>query len=188
MSSNKESATTRKRREYSRKGLCGWCGANPPKPTSTLCSPCTDKSTARSKQYALENRAKGLCTCGRARDRDGKRLCSRCMAYRTLPPEKKLRKRCLMYGIDELEYAQILKQQDGVCAICRRPPNGRWDSLAIDHCHSTGTVRGLLCGSCNKAIGCLQDSPENLHRAIEYLIGAKQKTLPLFKARIQATA
>lgn len=41
--------------------------------------------------------------------------------------------------------------------------------IVIDHCHATGRIRGLLCHNCNRALGLLKDSEENLKRAIEYL-------------------
>lgn len=65
------------------------------------------------------------------------------------------------YGIGLDEYETMLQQQGGVCAICRRPErgvhhrSGRLRSLAVDHCHQTAIVRGLLCGPCNTALGLL---------------------------------
>ncbi len=74
----------------------------------------------------------------------------------------------IQYGIDILQYEQLLLRQGMVCAICRGVcKSGR--RLAVDHDHRTGAVRGLLCGACNRAIGNLGDSVERLRRAIEYL-------------------
>lgn len=70
------------------------------------------------------------------------------------------------YGVDPDDYERRLKRQDGRCAICRRPFPGR---IAIDHCHITMVVRGLLCTSCNTALGKFGDDPEVLRRAIAYL-------------------
>ncbi|MGR6923085.1 endonuclease VII domain-containing protein [[Actinomadura] parvosata] len=79
------------------------------------------------------------------------------------------------YGLMPHEYLLLLEQQGGVCAICRqgepRQP-GRTRALfwlAVDHCHKTGAVRGLLCQKCNSAIGLLNDDPELLLRANSYL-------------------
>lgn len=68
------------------------------------------------------------------------------------------------YGITPEEYDRRVKEQDGKCAICleERP-------LAVDHCHETGKVRGLLCRSCNAGMGMLKDDPERLRRAILFL-------------------
>lgn len=72
------------------------------------------------------------------------------------------------YGITPNEYDELLESQNGVCAICLQEcKSGR--RLAVDHDHKTGAVRGLLCGSCNRAIGNLQDDPEVLQRALDYL-------------------
>lgn len=54
------------------------------------------------------------------------------------------------------------------CLIC-----GSVDRLHIDHCHTTGKVRGLLCGTCNAGLGMFKDSPLLLKRAAEYLAWSK---------------
>lgn len=77
------------------------------------------------------------------------------------------------YGIDIDEYAYLLEKQGYVCAICERPEtkyrNGTLISLAVDHCHATGKVRGLLCILCNRGIGNFHDNPNKLQLAIDYL-------------------
>lgn len=76
------------------------------------------------------------------------------------------------YGITEEQFLQLLEDQNGECAICGTP-NGlvtRKAKLAIDHNHATGEIRGLLCMSCNTALGNLQDSPELLMKAHAYLL------------------
>ena len=77
------------------------------------------------------------------------------------------------YGIDQNGYDALLRKQGGLCAVCGEPPKkaGRahWSGkLCVDHDHATGRVRGLLCNSCNLAIGYIQ-SPETLERAAQYL-------------------
>lgn len=74
------------------------------------------------------------------------------------------------YGITIEEYEALYEAQDGLCAICgETPESDRWNRLAVDHCHETGQVRGLLCGSCNRALGSFKDDPEIMQRAIAYL-------------------
>ena len=73
------------------------------------------------------------------------------------------------YGVTRKDYDTMLVAQAGVCAICGKAENGK--RLAIDHCHKTGEVRGLLCALCNTAIGKLNDDPELLERAAMYLRG-----------------
>jgi hypothetical protein len=65
------------------------------------------------------------------------------------------------------EYDALLRQQEGRCAVCLREPGSR--RLAVDHDHDTGSVRGLLCFKCNRAVGCFNDDPSNCLRAAEYL-------------------
>jgi hypothetical protein len=72
----------------------------------------------------------------------------------------------VVYGISLEDYDVMLEQQNGACAICGRKPNER---LAVDHCHATGTVRGLLCAKCNSGLAFYQDNPERLLAAIAYL-------------------
>jgi len=74
------------------------------------------------------------------------------------------------YGLDFKDYEKMLESQNGVCAICSSPPpNNRKTRLAIDHCHKTGKVRGLLCDKCNRSIGLLKDDVSVLKSAIKYL-------------------
>jgi hypothetical protein len=72
------------------------------------------------------------------------------------------------------EILQMREDQGGACAICRRQEtmrlkDGRVRSLSIDHDHKTGWIRGLLCSSCNRALGYMYDSPERLENAAAYL-------------------
>lgn len=69
------------------------------------------------------------------------------------------------YGITEQQYLDMIEAQGGVCAICKRDMK----RPQIDHCHTTGKVRGVLCSACNGALGKFQDNPEILKVAIEYL-------------------
>ena len=78
-----------------------------------------------------------------------------------------------LYGITLENYNTMLAQQHGVCKICGKPEkvkfNGVTKSLAVDHCHKTGKVRGLLCQACNKALGLFNDDITILQNAINYL-------------------
>lgn len=64
-------------------------------------------------------------------------------------------------------YELILEDQNGVCAICSNPPNGK--RLCVDHNHDTDEIRGLLCDKCNQAIGLFRDNPEYMILAAEYI-------------------
>lgn len=72
------------------------------------------------------------------------------------------------YGITLEDYNRMFDEQSGLCAICRVA----LDTTAnVDHDHKTDNVRGLLCRSCNLALGHFQDSKESLKAAIRYLEG-----------------
>ena len=89
-----------------------------------------------------------------------------CKACRKIESLKK-------YNLSLEEYDLLVEEQNNKCAICGTTENkgtaknGRWQ---IDHNHKTGEVRGLLCQSCNLGLGCLQDSPEILSKALSYLL------------------
>jgi hypothetical protein len=68
------------------------------------------------------------------------------------------------FGITLEEYNLLLQEQEGVCAICKRTEARR---LAVDHCHATGQIRGLLCSGCNRLLGRIED-PKG-QAAIRYL-------------------
>jgi hypothetical protein len=74
------------------------------------------------------------------------------------------------YGITSAQYDTMLSAQNGGCAICgSTSPKSRFGKFHVDHCHSTGAVRGLLCSPCNTAIGLLGDKPEVAEAAASYL-------------------
>ena len=83
------------------------------------------------------------------------------------------RERQRKFGITSQKYVELFKAQNGVCAICKNPETatrlGKIKALAVDHCHKSGAVRGLLCSDCNTGIGKLKDDPEVLHSAIQYI-------------------
>lgn len=70
------------------------------------------------------------------------------------------------FNLSEEEYTSMLHYQDGVCAICG---NTSKKALAVDHCHKTGKIRGLLCNRCNRGIGYLRDDPNVLNKASLYI-------------------
>ena len=79
------------------------------------------------------------------------------------------------HNITAERYQEMLEEQGGVCAICKQketrcdPRTGLTRRLSIDHCHTSGIIRQLLCGRCNMMIGLAQDNPELLVDAINYI-------------------
>jgi hypothetical protein len=71
------------------------------------------------------------------------------------------------YGVTIEQYEEIVRRQGGACAICGETPTDR--SLSVDHCHSTGRVRGACCDLCNRSLGMMRDNPTLLRRAADYL-------------------
>lgn len=83
--------------------------------------------------------------------------------HRAHPEMKSAANRKRRYGVTAEEYAQLLAAQGGVCQLCRKET-----PLCIDHEHTTGTVRGLLCKTCNAGLGMFHDDSALLHRAADY--------------------
>lgn len=77
------------------------------------------------------------------------------------------------YGISYEEYMRMHSEQGGKCKLCGGEGflmrKHHKTKLVVDHCHSTGKIRGLLCHNCNRALGLMQDNVETLQNAIDYL-------------------
>lgn len=71
-----------------------------------------------------------------------------------------------LYGVTEEQCAEVHEKQGGKCAICLQVFDGM---PCIDHCHTTGKFRGLLCDLCNRGIGYFKDNPETIEAAVAYL-------------------
>lgn len=102
--------------------------------------------------------------------RDWKKL------YRASPEQQQKRREYEFkrkFGITPADYDRMLVEQGGVCAICGQEETfelkGAKHSLAVDHCHKTGKIRGLLCRNCNQALGLAKDNVTILESAIKYL-------------------
>jgi len=68
------------------------------------------------------------------------------------------------YNLSDEMAEQLVKDRTGVCKIC-----GKIKPLVVDHCHSTGEVRGLICSACNSVLGYSKDNVNTLKQAIKYL-------------------
>ena len=124
--------------------LCGRCGVTRlgsefPRPRDRICRVCVSKRITAHQKASLKVRA-----------------------YMQAYSLKRL------YGLDPGEYEAMLHQQGGVCAVCQKPPRGKY-RLRVDHDHATGAVRGLLCNPCNSGMGRLGDDPERLRVAAAYI-------------------
>lgn len=123
------------------------------------------------------------CNSGLGAVKDNPSTVSSLVQYleRPLPPvtytDETAGHRQRTYQLPESEYKRIESEQAGVCAGCSTfTPSDRHPTLLIDHCHIRGNVRGLLCYSCNLALGKFSDNPLLLQRAITYI--ADRENLP----------
>lgn len=103
------------------------------------------------------------------------------LRYHALTPEQKTKRRLLnhdpdwhkeyklkkLYGITRKEFDDMYHSQDGKCYICHIDIVGK--AVKVDHNHSTGKVRKLLCHNCNTSLGLLKDSPELFNKCANYL-------------------
>ncbi|MGW0576412.1 endonuclease VII domain-containing protein [Streptomyces sp. NPDC002920] len=91
-------------------------------------------------------------------------LSTRCKSCRATQGRQDHLKR--QYGLTEAECDGLIASQGGVCCICLSAP-----AAHVDHCHKTGRVRGVLCFSCNAALGQFKDRPDAIRRAAAYVEG-----------------
>lgn len=132
-----------------------------PSGVPVLSQPCIECKKPRMRQHYSENR---------------ERLSARSLErwHELSEDEKQMVTLLRKYGISLGDYDQMYEQQSGQCAICEteKAPRGR-DRLVVDHCHTTGKVRGLLCHKCNRGIGFLNDDPSIVSMAVDYLTGTR---------------
>ncbi|MGW4564554.1 endonuclease VII domain-containing protein [Streptomyces sp. NPDC004561] len=114
-----------------------------------------------------------LCrTCGQSKPHSERHrhatasdgLSARCKACRAALGRQDHPKR--QYGLTEVERDRMIASWGGVCCICLAAV-----PVHVDHCHETGRVRGVLCLSCNAALGQFKDQPEVIRRAAAYVEG-----------------
>lgn len=128
------------------------------------------------KKYSKDNFIWKRSITERHKDEDKKTYEARRMrVYRSVSKEAvKATELKSRYGLVESEYRQMIASCDNRCGICGNKEvaigvGGKVLALAIDHCHDTGKVRGLLCVNCNKGLGHFKDSVDVLKSAISYL-------------------
>lgn len=162
-----------RRQSRSRDGLHSWC------------KPCVRAYDRESKRLRYEKKrpvvavgSKHCMRCrevlpvsafgpNRARDDGLQEYCRPCKrSYANALYARTRGQSLYRYGMTVEDYDRMLAEQEGRCAACGDVPTKR---LHVDHDHSTGQVRGLLCGECNLGIGKFKDDPERLESAARYL-------------------
>lgn len=110
------------------------------------------------------------------REKSTKKAYEQTLRHNSLTPEEKRRDASLraLYGISLDEYNTIFQAQQGKCLICKRHQIEIGTRLYVDHDHITGKVRGLLCPSCNTAVGFIET--HDIDQIIAY-IGASRTHL-----------
>lgn len=109
--------------------------------------------------------------------KDGRRAkCKECLssvAKLEYPTKQRNTNLLRQYGISLEDYESLAVSQGNLCKICQNPETillrGKVMPLAVDHNHTSGKVRGLLCLHCNQGLGHFKDSIELLKNAIQYL-------------------
>lgn len=146
-----------------------------PRPTCKYGHPWTEESTdIRRKKDGTVQRGCGTCR----REKLGwttERYCEQCGGRMPIKPAKKYCIECAptsaaygrieRYGVDQAMFDAMYFEQDGECAICHVN-----EATHVDHNHTTGAVRELLCHSCNAAIGLFLEEPQRLVSAVLYLM------------------
>lgn len=131
------------------------------------------KARAYARNYYKENREKVLRYGRNWRKKNRAKEKTRGRRYYVANREKSLASTrvCHLrkYGMTVASYAAMHRTQNGKCKICREPERVPGKRLSIDHNHSTGVVRGLLCNRCNIGVGKFLDNPKLLRRAAGYL-------------------
>jgi len=135
-----------------------------------ICRSCYEKMLRlKNPEYAERQRA----NCRDWTNRNSKKKSDSDKKWRSeLSPKRKKelaeRARALEknYDMSMDEYQYLIDLQSGICAICHTHSSR---ALQVDHNHSDGTIRGLLCGNCNKALGLVHDEPSILRAMVLYL-------------------
>lgn len=109
-----------------------------------------------------------LCSKCKIGPREQGNYCRSC--FNTWQRAKRRRDVWAKFGVTQERVNQQWELQKGLCALCskalhRDTPQG----CHVDHCHVTNRFRGLLCGTCNTALGALGDTPESLERVLSYV-------------------
>lgn len=102
------------------------------------------------------------------RKRNKVKLRAKKKAWKKANPDKMRGQRLkYKYRLTLIKLEAMLAAQDGKCACCPTPLTTK--EAAVDHCHASGAVRGILCRRCNSALGWVKDDPATLRRLASYL-------------------
>lgn len=147
---------------------------------SKVCKNCKEEKLIEN--FRLQNKESHIYECYCRKCKNRMRQLRRQKGWKRGIPKKKLsyeqqhdRNLKRKFNISREQYLQMVEAQNNLCKICGNPETtlskgkDKIIALAVDHCHTTGEVRGLLCNSCNAALGNFKDRSDLLQAAINYL-------------------
>lgn len=127
------------------------------------------KDAARQREYERKQREQNPVEFRARKRMIALRFRERHSKEELLQRQRAVRLKCI-FGLTMDQYRAMLAEQNAMCAICGHPHDeGLRKGLVVDHNHTTGKVRGLLCRHCNTAIGQLKEDPSLFQRAVSYL-------------------
>lgn len=121
------------------------------------------------KAYYLANKEKIKANNAKNYSANAKEIKEKKRLYRNANKEKvAISKRKSKYGISAEKFMEMVRLQNNKCAICGEEMIG-YNNQCVDHNHSTGIIRGLLCNPCNRALGYFKDDIEIIKNAVDYM-------------------
>lgn len=152
---------------------CDHCGEmfQPYRSNNLYCGRLCQRRSRQARRFSeirSELRECSRCGAKNVERKPGIPVCDDCKVDKRDRTDIERRRRFRTYGITEADYNAMLERQGHCCAICQTDTPGR-KGWAIDHCHDSGVVRGVLCSPCNSAIGLLRDDPDVIMRAAMYV-------------------
>lgn len=153
---------------------CGMCGKTFTPSTSQKRKWCSASCKQRAvywRKHTKEGKRCLVCDKDISDMRRDAKWCSTACSNRR-PSAAGIRRKATLksYGLTLEEYEAMLERQGGGCAICGTTEvRGFGTRQAVDHCHDSGLVRGILCGNCNRGIGAFKHDPDRLAAAVDYL-------------------
>jgi hypothetical protein len=130
---------------------------------------------AKAKAEYAANPKPFLESCKRYYEKNKEKRLAYAKAWRMANPHIKRAQRLKKYGITLEQFNTLLELQKFVCAVCYKQQTR---TLNVDHNHTTGQIRGLLCGNCNRAIGYIYEDINIATALINYLIYYNKLAVP----------
>jgi len=129
----------------------------------------------RQQRYYLKNKERLVQEARDKRAKDPDKHKGYVYKWKSRNPDRERVRNLAQFGLTIEDYDAMHEAQGGVCAICKHPETssrgGKVYRLAVDHDHTTGQVRGLLCFKCNSAMGSFEKRNVPLENVIKFLKG-----------------